>query len=170
MPAGFREEWTRSLAAAKSAPPSDQVRVLVFRVWTDRLALPLTAFQEAVRMGPVRTVPLMSGKVFKGLVNVRGELLPCLSVGDLLGIEPPTEKPAYPWLLVASAGEERFAFPASEILGVTHVTPERLQPPPVTVAKFPDAVVRHVFQMEAQAIGLLDAERFVQALRRSLVR
>ena len=114
IPEGFREEWTALLAAGKMEVPTDQRSLVVFRLAEEWFALPSTVFQTFSEMRPHVVLPLRSTHVFLGLVNIRGELLPLVSLAAILGLEGfqagPAEPPAAggssgPGVLAAGPGE-----------------------------------------------------------------
>ena len=66
--------------------------VVIFRIGTEWLALPTGIFQEVVDQCVVRTLPHRRGGILRGLVNVRGELLLCVALGAVLGLEKDTQR------------------------------------------------------------------------------
>ena len=60
---------------------------MIFRVGTEWLALPAAAIQEVSNLRPVHRVPHRTSGVLLGVVNVRGELLICVSLARVFGIE-----------------------------------------------------------------------------------
>lgn len=103
----YRREWTEHFAREKKIGTPAKSSVVIFRVATEWLALPTSAFQEIAPAcetgGPVarghaagvisqaerrvmHTLPHRRGKLVLGLVNVRGELTVCASLARLLGL------------------------------------------------------------------------------------
>ena len=92
IPPEFSAEWTRVIAAAKETGLADPVSVLIFRLRGEWFALKTTCFRKAADARPIHTVPLKSGRVFLGLVNIDGELLPCMSAAEAVNL--PWRRPA----------------------------------------------------------------------------
>jgi chemotaxis-related protein WspD len=68
--------------------------VVIFRIGAEWLALPTPAFQEVAERRVIHTLPHRRHGVVLGLVNIRGELLICVSLGRLLGLaESKTQSP-----------------------------------------------------------------------------
>ena len=86
----YLQEHTRHYAEARRPAAPARLSVLVFRIGWEWLALPTAAFQEIVERRFVHSLPHRRNGIVLGLVNVRGELIVCVSLGRLLGLEPPT--------------------------------------------------------------------------------
>ena len=97
-PAGHLAEWTKRLAEPEAAIERGTISVLVFRVGDEWLAADIGLLVEIAELRPIHTIPHRSNSVLAGLVNIRGELPLCVSLGGLLGIEM-----QYPLLMAKSA-------------------------------------------------------------------
>jgi chemotaxis-related protein WspD len=173
IPPDALQEWTEELAKPKDVEPTGQVSVVLFRLREEWLALKTIALQEVAEVRPVHSMPLRTGRVFRGIVNINGELLVCVSVADLLGLtgEATTvaERRVYPRMLVVGEAGGRFVFPVDEVLGVRKISSADLQQAPVTVSKCPTALSRGVFSLQGRWVALFDEEKFFQALNGSLI-
>jgi purine-binding chemotaxis protein CheW len=67
-------------------------RAILLPVGRDWFALPPVALQEVVADPDVTPVPAAPPTV-RGLLNVRGQILPLLDTGALLGLDPPARCP-----------------------------------------------------------------------------
>jgi len=112
-----------------------------------------------------------SGTVI-GLVNVRGELLICASLGRLLGLEAPTRqkrlRAVFDRLLVADWDGQRFAFPVDEVHGVHRFHSADLREPPATVARSGFNCATGVFPWRKLTVGFLDPDALFASLNRNL--
>src|SRR3984957_2910914 len=86
-PEDYLLEWTAQVAAEKKVIEAGTKSVVIFKIATEWLALPTEVFQEVVDQFVVRTLPHQRGGILSGLVNVRGELLLCVALRVLLGLE-----------------------------------------------------------------------------------
>ncbi|RJR50747.1 MAG: chemotaxis protein CheW [Desulfobacteraceae bacterium] len=172
VPGEFLDEWTRNITAAKEPETRDAFSVIVFRVSGEWLALKTVYLQETTNPRPVHTVPFRTNKVFRGLVNINGELLLCVSLGDLTEAaeveHAPAEGAPAKRMVVINKQGERYAFSVEEILGIYRISVGDLQKPPVTLAKSPSGVVETVFDLNDRKVGLLGEEKLIHALKRSL--
>ncbi len=171
IPPEFSAEWTRVIAAAKETGLADPVSVLIFRLRGEWFALKTICFRKAADARPIHTVPLKSGRVFLGLVNIDGELLPCMSAAEAVNLPAASAGDGAPGrsrLFVVTRGSERFVFPVDEALGVRQVAGASVKPPPDTIAHAAAPVVRGVFEFSGLGIGLLDEDRLFQEFDRAL--
>jgi len=171
-PQDYPAEWSELLAAPKDEREADTLSVIVFRLGPELLALKTVFFQGAAEAAPPHSIPLRTGEVFKGIVNVNGELICCISLAALMEI-PPEEadasgRRAYPRLVVVARQGHRFAFAADEVLGVRRFSPEAVQELPATAAKSARALTTGIFSWEDRTIGLIDEEKLFAALTGSL--
>ncbi len=171
-PDGYRQEWTERLAAPKDTVETDTISIIIFRLGAEYLALRTIFFQEAAEAAVPHGIPLRTGKVFRGIVNVNGELILCMSVAALLEIDPAeggtVDRRIYPRLVVIAREGQRFAFPADEVMGVRRFPSSALQELPATIAKSVRALTTGIFPWEEKKVGLLAEEKFFTALTRSL--
>jgi chemotaxis-related protein WspD len=174
IPGDELREATVQLAGGKPPLPVTRVSLLIFRIRAEWLAVPTQFLQEVLDPRPIHVVPFRSNKVFTGLVNVNGELLPCFSVADLLQLstEPADKLPAEnsrPSRLVVFEKEgRRFVFPVDEILGVRRLALEGMVHPPSTLGKSPGTFTRGVVELEGKAIGWLEEQKLYSGLEGSL--
>lgn len=172
FPDGFREEWTAQLAKRKDAEEVETVAIIVFRLREELLALKTVFFQEAAEAAVPHTIPLRTGEIFRGIINVNGELVLCVDVAALLGItgeEGETgDRKVYPRLVVVSREGARFAFLADEILGVHRFPVAGIQELPATVSRSIRALTAGILPWQGKTVGLLEEEKFFAALSRSL--
>jgi chemotaxis-related protein WspD len=131
------------------------------------LALPLKAVLEVLGPRTVRSVPHARDRTLVGVVNLRGELRPCVSLAVLLGGSAGTggESAARRLLAIGAPGAE-WIVPVDRTVGLPTVTADALRPPPETGAPAPPEYLRGVFDHDGREVGLLDADRVVAAFER----
>lgn len=172
IPPETLEEWTVLYSSAKKDEVQGDLPVVVFRLKKEWLALKASFFQEATELHPVHIIPLRSNKVFRGLVNINGELIPCISVVDIIGlpdedVDVSTRK-VYRRMCVLNNGGERFAIPVDEVRGIRRIVSDTLLNPPATIAKSLITFSVKCFSLEELTVGLLDENKLFDALKRSL--
>ena len=173
LPEGYRQEWTDLLANRKDAGQVETVSMIVFRLQEELLALKTVFFQEAAEAAVPHSIPLRTGEVFKGIVNINGELILCVSATALLGItgeegKGAADRKVYPRLVVVSRDGQRFAFPTDEILGVHRFPLALLQELPATASRSIRALTAGILPWHDRTVGLLEEEKLFAALSRSL--
>ena len=171
LPAGYREEWTEHFSRTKKAAAPHKTSALLFRINAEWLALPTEAFQEVAERRPIHSLPHRRQGIVVGLVNIRGELLICVSVSRVLGMEEFSSRKTrtvYDRLMVVKWDGQRLAFPVDEVHGIHRFDPGELQQPPATLAKAAPNYTRSLLPFRRQAAGLLDVDRLFCTLNQNL--
>ena len=91
-----RREWTQYFAQPRQLPRRPKPPPWCFASTAEWLALPTQAFQEVAEHRTVHSLPHRERGIVLGLVNIRGELLICVSLGHLLGLERHPDGPSGP--------------------------------------------------------------------------
>jgi len=172
IPEEYREEWTSVLSKKIAAKESTIQSVFVFRAGSEWLALPAKLIQEVVDMGLIHSLPHRNSTILRGIVNIRGKLELCFSIGAVLGIER-FEKTALrdryvsPERLVVVAREgQRIVFPVSEVLGTFRCAEGTLQQLPVTVSGSKAAFTKGIFSVKGFDVGFLEEQILFDSLLR----
>ena len=174
LPAGHMAEWTGHFSGERTLEEAGTHSVVIFRIGAEWLALPTAVFKEMATTRAVHALPHRRGGLVLGLVNVRGALLVCVSLGDLLGLEPkPEEKETrgrtlHRRLLVISREGSRLVFPVDEVHGIHRCQPRELKALPATVAKAAATYTKSVLAWQDRTVGCLDDQLLFHSLNRSL--
>jgi chemotaxis-related protein WspD len=172
LPAGYRQEWTTYFAGNRKPAAASRTSVMVFRVDDEWLALPTPAVQEIAEHRAIHCLPHRRHGVVLGLANIRGELLPCVSLGRLLGLNRGVSldklRTSYDRLLVTVWEGTRLVFPTHDVRGVHRFAPEDLTQPPTTIAKASFTFTRGLITWQDAKVGLLEPELLFSTLNRSL--
>jgi chemotaxis-related protein WspD len=172
LPPEYRREWTEYYAAEKKAGAPGKISALLFRIDNEWLALPTRTFEEVAERRHIHSLPHRRQGMVLGLANVRGELVVCVALGRMLGIEKSarrrTPRAIYDRLLVAKWDGQRLAFPVDEVHGIGRFEPHQLKPAPATVALSSQTCSRGILQWQGRTVGYLDAEVLFSTLNRSL--
>jgi chemotaxis-related protein WspD len=162
MPADYLADWTRHVAREKPATERDTRSVVVFRIGAEWLALPTIVFKEIVGVRPIHSLPHRRNGLVLGLANIRGELLVCISLRQILQLdetaEPKKEKQraADPRLLVMQHEGGRAACPVDEVYGVQRIYSRDLMAVPATTARATTTYTKAVLSWRQKSVGLLD--------------
>jgi chemotaxis-related protein WspD len=149
----------------------ERCSLLVFRVAEEWLALATRGLVEVVAQMPIHSLPHQRSRSLLGVANVRGTLVACVSLGELLGIATGAASAAGPrviarMLILAGQGGP-VVIPVDEVDGI-HAIPLRSVQPAVrdgglAVSQFASGVV----QWQGRSITQLDDELLRQAISRS---
>jgi chemotaxis-related protein WspD len=171
-PVDYQKYWTDYFAREKKNPAAGRLSAVVFRVGDDLLALSTRCFLEVTEPRPIHTLPHRRNGVVLGLTNVRGQLLVCVSLARLLGMErarPPARPgPSNARLLVLENQDRLVTFPVDDVQGVRRFSPEDLHPAPVTVSRANPAVTRSILMWQDRKVACLDEDSLFAALNQSL--
>ncbi len=163
-PPDYLGEWTSRLAEAELRTTADELSVLVFRLGSEWLALPVGVLVEVTRERRPHRIPHRGG-LLAGLVNIRGELHLCARLDRLLGVTPTDTPPDHLRMVLIRRDAEVWVFAADEVDQVYHIPAAALTPAPPTLSRAAARVTRGVFTSERRAVGLLDDARLFQAIR-----
>jgi len=172
-PPHYLDEWKRVVARKREDKDAVTHSAIVFRVEGEWLALSTSVFQEVAPCKGIHSLPHLRGDMILGLVNVRGQLLICLSLSRVLGLEgtPADEQrraASSRQLLVIEEGQKRLTFPADEVGGIHEFASSDVKPVPAT---FHGAVAIHtngLLDWRNHAVGHLDERRLFLTLNERL--
>lgn len=104
------------------------MNVVELRIGRRVYALLIDHVLEVLRMVEVTPLPEGPGAVL-GVINLRGKSIAVVNLAERLGVEPPPyHQDTY--LVVLEHGDRTMAVPVDEVVGVGHVSPEEIEPPP----------------------------------------
>jgi chemotaxis-related protein WspD len=174
LPANHLDDWTRQVAQKKPAMEDETQSVVVFRLGPEWLALPTTVFKEIVSIRPIHSLPHRTNEIVLGLANIRGELVVCISLHQILRpnktTEPTKESPraTNPRMLFMHHEGRCAVCPVDEVFGVQRLSPRELMAPPATLVKAPTAYTKAVLSWHKETVGLLDEHLLFQTVNRGL--
>ena len=170
--ADYVAHWTEQARRAKGLAEQDAISVLIFRIRSERLALPTKALTEIASLRPIHSIPHRRNGVVLGVANIRGELLVCLSLQEMLSVQTPAvaEKgqSAAGRFLVIQRDRTRAVCPVDEVHGIERVLERDLGPTPATVRGSAATYTRALLTWKTHTVGLLDEQVLFQAVNRSV--
>jgi chemotaxis-related protein WspD len=168
VPEEYVNEATARYAEPRQAQERGTLSALVFRVGPEWLALPTALIDEVAGPCSPHSLPRRRSGALQGVVNVRGELLACVSLALLLGIGGVAASPVQSGrLLVLRQHQRRLACPVDEIDGIARYHKHELRRPPVTLDSA-RAYTQALLPRPQHSAGLLDDARLLRALEQSL--
>jgi chemotaxis-related protein WspD len=172
-PEGYIEDWTQYAATRHSSPDADRKTVLIFRIGQEWLALASPIVKEVTERRTIHSLPHRRRGTLLGLVNVRGELLVCVSLTHALGLqsapgEPASDRLVHDRMLVLRHKDTRVVCAVDEVHGIHNFQTKTLKEVPTTVGKAATAHATWVLPWREHAVGLLDEAALFQTLQRTL--
>jgi chemotaxis-related protein WspD len=175
-PPGYSADRTARFAEPAIAVEEGETRsVVIFRVWSEWLALPTSVVIEVANLLPIHSLPHRPNGVVLGLASVRGELLVCVSLGRVVGAEPLAAAPSqerrdkvHRRLLVIRGDSVRVVCPVDEVHGIHRFHARELKEVPATVAKATVTYSTALLPWKGHSVGTLDDQLLFYTLKRSL--
>jgi chemotaxis-related protein WspD len=169
LPEGYGREHAALVATKAIEPERRDLSVVVFELGDELLCVDTSSVVEAVTPRPVHRVTRRTNAVFRGLVNIHGQLELSASLRGLfeLGGEPAKPAQAARMLVLTFEGT-RWVVDVDAIVGVSRHAPGAVRPAPSAV---PGATLQHVRKVIREAdrnIGYLETSALFGALDRWL--
>jgi chemotaxis-related protein WspD len=172
LPQDYRRQWTQHFALQQKRPAPANKSAVVFRIGPEWFALPTGIFREIAERRPIHSLPHRQQGIVLGLVNVRGELLTCVSLGRLLGLERenPRHKPRaiYERLVVTEWQGRLLCFPVSEVAGIHRFQLEELKEAPAALGLATPQFTQNLLPWQNRQVNCLDQDLVFAALNRNL--
>ncbi|WP_423770417.1 chemotaxis protein CheW [Pseudomonas sp. NLJ1] len=154
-------------AVASPAEENTGRSMLLFRLGEEWLALATACLAEIAPLQAVHSLPHQRSRVLQGVANVRGALVPCLSLADLLGVRASAAEQrtgrAMPRMLILAAEGGPVVMAVEEIDGI-----HRLDPLLLGSGQDASRFTAAVLQWRGRSVRVLDDQHLLSAVQRSL--
>lgn len=169
----YQIEWTHNLAIPRNENQTNLQSALVFRLGDEWFAMPTQVIREVTYCNNHHSLPHRKNMILRGVVNVRGELLLCVSLGNLFKLqkgekEHTQERIIHQRYIVIGDINEYYTFPVSEVRNMLRFDPDALQKTPSTIGDAAGSYVRGIIIHEDIHIGLIDCELLFHSLHRNI--
>lgn len=141
---------------------------LIFRVGAEWLALPPQAITEVAPQNTIHSLPHQTNRAILGLTNIRGALVLCVSLAQMLNAQNDKRANHSPRLLVISHLGQKLVFPVDEVFGIYRYRKTELAAAPTTLAHSGTTYTQALIAWKEHKVGLLDCDLLCYALNRSL--
>ncbi|MBT2338860.1 MULTISPECIES: chemotaxis protein CheW [Pseudomonas] len=142
--------------------------LLMFRLGEEWLGLTTRSLVEVAPLQPIHSLPHQRSRALLGVANVRGALVACLSLVDLLDLEPGAAAASsgriMPRMLIVAAKGGPVVVPVDEVDGI-HAIDERIL---ANASQSAGKYTRGVLQYKGRSVRWLDEEQLLYAVARSL--
>jgi len=162
------DQSTEEAARPIEAAAGDTASAIIFRLGAEWFALTPLAFDEITEPRSIRRLPHRRGGAILGLVNLRGELVVCLSLARVMSLPNAAEPPQNGRLIVLGHPEGRVAFPVDEVRSITTYEAVEVKALPATVSRTSTNFADGLLAWSGRAVGRLDGARLADALNESL--
>ncbi|OWP50513.1 chemotaxis protein CheW [Pseudomonas nitroreducens] len=145
---------------------------LIFRLGEEWLGLPTRALAEVAPACVVHSLPHQRSPALLGVANVRGTLVACISLGELLGLDARAavrdNARIVPRMLILAAVGGPIISPVDEVDGIHELDETAIVEAASQSHAANDRFTRGVMQWRNRSIRLLDQEALLDAAARSL--
>ncbi|MBB4866368.1 chemotaxis-related protein WspD [Pseudomonas nitritireducens] len=161
------------LAQRAAAPAVVEGRpYLIFRLGEEWLGLPTRALAEVAPACVVHSLPHQRSPALLGVANVRGTLVACIALGELLGLDSRAgardDARIVPRMLILAATGGPIISPVDEVDGIHELDEQAVVAASSHSHAANDRYTRGVLQWRQRSIRLLDQDALLDAATRSL--
>lgn len=142
--------------AAESAAATRQL--VIFTLGEEQYGVPITSVQEIIRHTPPRPMPESPAGV-EGVINLRGRLIPVLSLAERLGVYAETPQDAK--VVIIELEDSTVGIVVDEVREVVTIDLAVTEPPPPNVVGSARSAIESVAKMEGGLLVILDPERLL---------
>lgn len=164
-------DWLKLLEETKKIHETleDILSFVLFRIYQTWMAIEARFFKEIASVRLVHRLPSVWSYV-KGVVNIRGEVLLCIKLDELIGLSK-NSKPFlqnYPRVAVCEDPEKNWAFIIDEVFGVVHYKKEQVKVTKEEIFSVDKNYIKGFLPWNGKDIAVIDHELLSEALRRNL--
>ena len=169
----YLQEWAEHFRAPLSTAELADASAVAFRIGAEWLALPTALLLRVAPHALPHRVPHRSARGMRGIVNVGGQLYPCVALSDLLDIDADggsarTGRHTFARLLLVQCEGRAYALPVADLHGIVRYAGTRLQAPAATINRGVQRYLSGVLAEGEIRIGLLDPALLAPLLARAL--
>ncbi|MCW2291140.1 chemotaxis-related protein WspD [Pseudomonas sp. BIGb0408] len=145
--------------------------ILIFRVGEAWLALATRALSEVATRTSIHSLPHQRSLGLMGVTNVRGALVACVSLAEMLGLESAeavTERRVVPRMLIFSLADGPVVMPVDEVEGIEAIAVSQVVETGNGSVPMARRFASGVLQWKGRSVTLLDEQILQQTIARSL--
>ncbi|PAA11680.1 chemotaxis protein CheW [Pseudomonas fragi] len=146
--------------------------LVIFRLGEEWLGLPTRCLDEVAPIQTIHSLPHQRSRALRGVANVRGTLVPCLSLVELLGLDPAVPGASslrvMPRMLIVAAHGGAVVLPVDEVDGIHNIAEDEISSASLSGEHASAKYTRGVLQWKTRSLRLLDEEQLLNAITRSL--
>ncbi len=162
-------DWTEHYGETQEVSLRNDRSALIFRIGSEWFGIATQSLDEVVECRAIHRIPHTRSPVVLGVVNVRGELVVCVSLDRLLGIAADrSDGGKMRRLLVLQTGAGRLAVPVDEVQHTHAYQSSEIFAPPATIAQSTSSYATGLLSWRDRIVACLDDTRLIEALEGSL--
>lgn len=138
---------------------TDSVQYCGFKIGDEEYAIPVMQVQEVIKPQLVTPIPLAQDQI-RGLINLRGQIVTCISLRRLFGKEDNLEKDYMN--IIVKGNDGLFSLVVDEITDIIDVGVSSLEKSPDTINPKLKRFVNKIFKRKHGLVILLKIEELVK--------
>ncbi|HEY3304808.1 MAG TPA: chemotaxis protein CheW [Candidatus Binatia bacterium] len=138
----------------------EKISALSFVLSGELYGVELKYLAETRQATPLRRLPSAPPHL-AGLMNLRGELVPVVDLGPVVGLGQREMAALLPAILVLSLQGNKLALAVDQAQDILTFPAKELQPPPLSLEPERALFIRGVYLTERRLLSLLDVEKIV---------
>ncbi|MBA4359398.1 MAG: chemotaxis protein CheW [Pseudomonas sp.] len=146
--------------------------LLMFRLGEEWLGLATRSLAEVAPLQAIHSLPHQRSRALLGVANVRGALVACLSLVELLGLDGTASVTSgarvMPRMLIIAAHGGPVVVPVDEVDGIHAIDERILEAASQSGTQASARYTRGVLQFKGRSLRWLDEEQLLSAVTRSL--
>ncbi len=144
-------------AAPPAAPPEPELQLVAFELDREEFGVPIGQVREVVRVSHISRVPQAPPHI-RGVVNLRGRILPVVELRSRLGLPPAELTPRARIILVEVYGRT-LGLLVDAVSRVVRVPRSAVVPPPEEVVSGRSDYITGVARLAPRPLILLDLDK-----------
>ena len=136
-----------------------QRELIAFRIGEQEFCVDIMAVREIRGWTPATPLPRAPGYM-KGVINLRGAVLPIIDLGARFGLRTsePSERHV---IMVAHIGGRMVGLLVDAVSDIIQLTDEALQPTPDVASEQVKSFVKGLFALDGRLISLIELDRII---------
>jgi purine-binding chemotaxis protein CheW len=160
-PLAFADQLARETSAVPEQPVAPLLHLIAFQLDREEYGVAVSSVREVSRVSDITRVPQAPDHI-RGVMNLRGRILPVLELRTRLG-HPPLEHPGpKARVVVADVHGRAIGLLVDAVAQVLKVPSDRVVPPPDDARTVEADYLTGVAELDGRLIILLDLERMLQ--------
>ncbi len=133
--------------------------LIAFRIGEQEFCVDIMAVREIRGWTPATPLPRAPGYM-KGVINLRGAVLPIIDLGARFGLRTcePSERHV---IMVAHVGGRMVGLLVDAVSDIIQLTDEALQPTPDVASEQVKSFVKGLFALDGRLISLIELDRII---------
>ncbi|HTP57990.1 MAG TPA: chemotaxis protein CheW [Spirochaetia bacterium] len=147
------------VAGATLTANAERVRQFInFTVGNEEFGIELLSVREVIRMREITRVPVAPPFV-KGIINLRGDIIPLVSLRDRFGLPDQAHGETTRVIVVETKGQ-LIGLVVDSASQVVRISEDQIDPPPPVLGEAARAYITGVGKLDGRLIVLADIRRF----------